>query len=180
IHISGCYVIRERADVPAATQQADDATAAQRAVVTPQESPWMIDVMPQVRIGPPGSPATLAHVVHFPLARGDSAECPWRLGRAEYDRLLERVYFSIASQIYRQIRQDVRQKIDLLPTRYFKAVAYVHEAEDYARSNTIDAYDDALSLYAAARTLYDPFSTPLSVSRVRQAAERSIRWGWCV
>src|SRR5207253_712824 len=73
----------------------------------------------------------------------------------------ERLYFSVATQIYKQIRLDVARKISRLPTQYLRATAYFHEAEDYARSNTLDAFDDAGELYTRALDLYDRMRRPL-------------------
>ena len=81
---------------------------------------------------------------------------PIDISRDQYDKLFERVYHSVASQIYAQIRQDVQRKIDLLPTSYFRATAYFYEADDYARSNTFDAYEEARKLYERAIQIYDP------------------------
>jgi tetratricopeptide (TPR) repeat protein len=108
----------------------------------------VVEVMPWVRLGPTGSPAKLAHAVSFRSDRD--------LDAASYEKLVERVYFSVATRIYRQIRDDVQRKINLLPRRYFRAAAYFYEAEDYLRSNTLHAYEQAHRLYAAAVRLYAP------------------------
>src|SRR5918992_1005569 len=47
----------------------------------------------------------------------------------------------------RQIRDDVQQKIDLLPTRRLRSIAYLREADDYAKSNTLSGLDSAITLY---------------------------------
>ena len=73
--------------------------------------------------------------------------------REDYDRILERVYFSVASQVYTQLKTDVQRKIDLLPTTYLRANAYFQEAEDYAASNTVDAYLSARDLYQKSADL---------------------------
>ncbi|HKQ79951.1 MAG TPA: FHIPEP family type III secretion protein [Blastocatellia bacterium] len=141
IHIKGHYIIRQNPD-----------------------GEWLIDVMPRVRIGPPGSPETLAHEVKFKLpASGGNAESganPPSLTARQYEQILERVYFSIATEIYKQIQQDVRRKIKLLPNNYYRAVALFHEAEDYASSNTLDAYNEALGLYDEAMKYFDPSLRP--------------------
>ena len=41
-------------------------------------------------------------------------------------------------------------------TMAMPASAYFHEAGDYARSNTLDAYEQARELYAEVIRLYDP------------------------
>src|SRR5207247_11043048 len=93
-----------------------------------------------------------------------------------YEKLLERLYFSIASHLYGQIRVDVGRKIDLLPKRFFRASAYFHEAGDYARSNTLDAYEQARELYAEVIRLYDPSWWHFSGSRVRRASQHFSAW----
>jgi hypothetical protein len=111
-----------------------------------------LEILPWVRFGPLGAPATLAPRVVFPLSeehlRSDAPLVD--------ERLVGSVYFNIVTHLYRQIRQDIRRKIELLPTKYLKAAAYFYEAEDYLRSNTPDAYDDAQALYREVLRLYDP------------------------
>jgi hypothetical protein len=170
IHIRGYYIVRERSD-----------------------DNRVIEVMPRVRIGPSGSPETLAHPVSFNLTQAESnTQTPaveikesdtqakktpvGALGVTEYEQVLERIYFSVATEIYKQIQHDVKQKIELLPTDYFRAVALFHEAEDYATSNTLDAYDEALKLYDEAIKLFDPCSRPLWQSRCRRWLQRALRW----
>jgi tetratricopeptide (TPR) repeat protein len=94
----------------------------------------------------------------------------------EYEALLERVYFSVATEIYKQIRADVQGKIALLPTSYLRATAYLNEAEDYARSNTLDAYADARGLFSSAVELLDPASRDLPASWIRSYPARFCRW----
>jgi hypothetical protein len=209
IHIRGHYLIRQ------------------------MEADWVIEVMPQVRIGPRGNPETLAHKVRFTFqSLADLAESattvitppssqraatsvsaspsniedapaneaqaenappdqkrdqradqnqqdnrpdrqqPPALEADQYGLLLERVYFSVASQIYKQIRQDVQNKIDLLPTDQFRAAAYFYEAEDYAQSNTLDAYDEAAKLYLKAMQSYEPRWLPTAASSWRRWVRR--------
>jgi hypothetical protein len=111
IHIEGTYGVRENA-----------------------QGVWNVEVLPRVRIGRKTDPETVAHLVTFTLDPGQT------LTPEAYEKLLERLYFSVASHLYAQIRVDVSRKINLLPKRYFRASAYFHEAADYARSNTLDAY----------------------------------------
>ena len=94
----------------------------------------------------------------MPRRQGSPEKEDWDLtqDRAAYDQTLERLYFSVATQIYKQLRLDVARKISRLPTQYLRATAYFHEAEDYARSNTLDAFDDASKLY----TRSPPFASP--------------------
>lgn len=147
IHIRGYYVIRQKAD-----------------------GQWFIEVMPRVRIGPTGSAETLAHVVRFKLPEESAlsakeraskdgpqiAPPPPQLTARQYEQILERVYYSVATEIYKQIQLDVKRKIALLPNDYYRAVALFHEAEDYAASNTLDAYSEALAVYDEAIKAFDP------------------------
>jgi len=147
IHIGGTYGVRENS-----------------------QGVWNVEVLPWVRIGPTGSPATVAHLVTFAVGPGQT------LAPDAYEKLLERLYFSVASHLYGQIRVDVSRKIDLLPKRYFRASAYFHEAGDYARSNTLDAYEQARELYAEVIKLYDPRWWRFSGSRVRRSAQHLNAW----
>jgi hypothetical protein len=172
LHVSGYYLIRLDTD-----------------------RRWVVEITPWVRLGPISERETLALPVKVPM--GGAAEAapsrPSRLGSGAegadqaapahtaelpaltvelYDTILERVYFSIATQVYKQIRHDVQRKIDLLPTRYFRAVAYHNEAKDYARSNTLDAYEAARDLYDAAITMYDAHWAPESPVRLRRLLVR--------
>src|SRR5262249_40120240 len=74
-----------------------------------------------------------------------------------------------------QVQRDVAERIELLPTDYFRAVALFHEAEDYARSNTLDAYEEARELYARAIVLLDGSLTRLPAFRPRRIARRLLR-----
>ena len=130
-----------------------------------------VEVSPWVRIGPIDSDATLAHPVKF--GRRSTAEKS--LSPADYEKLVERVYFSVATEIYARVRRDVERKISLLPTTYLRARAYFNEAEDYARSRTLDAYDDARDLYLGVLRLYAHDSAtardgPLEERRSRRCA----------
>jgi tetratricopeptide (TPR) repeat protein len=118
IHISGHYAIREIKD-----------------------EKLVVHVMPRIRIGPVGKPATLAHPVKYQVWS------EYKLSAYRYNQIVERVYSSIATEVYKQIESDVKEKMDLFPTNYLRAVALFHEAEDFAKSNTIDAYDSAIRLY---------------------------------
>lgn len=153
IHIRGYYLVRKSSDQ------------------------WMVEVTPRVRIGGRSSPETLAHPIKFALDIGshwpqerhrmprivsgipeppkESGQSPERVEK-EYERILEWVYFSVATQIYKRLRRDVENKIRLLPSKYLRATAYLHEADDYARSNTLDAYEEAQVFYERAMELYDP------------------------
>lgn len=153
LHIEGYYLIRVDAD-----------------------RRWVVEVTPWVRMGQAGSRQTLALPVKAPIGNAGSEagqrvapSRPPALSIEQYETILERVYFSIATEVYKQIRHDVQRKIDLLPTRYFRAVAYHNEAMDYARSNTLDAYEAARELFDAAIGMYDPSWLPASPSRLRRA-----------
>jgi tetratricopeptide (TPR) repeat protein len=147
IHIEGTYGVRKNA-----------------------RGDWNVEVLPRVRIGGKKDPATVGHLVTFTLDRGQT------LTPESYEKLLERLYFSVASHLYAQIRGDVDRKINLLPKRYFRASAYFHEAGDYARSNTLDAYEQARELYAEVIRLYDPAWWHFSGSRIRRLYQHVSAW----
>ncbi len=140
IHIDGHFTIREKRD-----------------------NERIIHVMPRVRIGDSGQPSTLAFPVKFKLEKNQR-----KLTADRYNQLVERVYSSIATEIYKQIESDVKQKMTLFPTKYLRAVAYFNEAEDFARSNTIDAYDHAIELYREARRYFE-------IARFKKLTEYMIR-----
>jgi tetratricopeptide (TPR) repeat protein len=147
IHIEGHYAIREET-----------------------VGKWVIHVMPRVRIGPSNRPVTLAYPVKLPL--GEGAREADRVGSKtkretredvgeealdadQYNQLVERIYSSVATEVYKQIKSDVREKIALFPSNYLRAVALFHEAKDFERSNTIDAYDYAIELYRESKRYFD-------------------------
>jgi hypothetical protein len=145
---------------------------------------WIVEVVPRVRVGPHGSAETLAHSVTFPLnpaftGSGERRRAtePANLSPEEYEKLLERVYFSLATEIYKQIGRDVQHKIDLLPTNYLRATAYLHEARDYAKSNTLVAFDEAERLYEAAMMRYDPSKRAWPTSWIRWPGQLLRRLG---
>ncbi|NOU19783.1 MAG: hypothetical protein HOO91_19680 [Bacteroidales bacterium] len=105
---------------------------------------WIIHVMPYVRIGPLDSPATLAQSIRFSLSKD---ETPDILDTNEYNQLVERLYSRVTTEIYARIEKDIKDKIELFPTRYLKANALYHEARDMAKSNTINAFESAIYLY---------------------------------
>jgi tetratricopeptide (TPR) repeat protein len=145
IHVSGSVAIREERD-----------------------SEWVLHVMPLIRMGSSQSPSTLAPSVKYPLEfddpplAGKHADSKTKtrslvieLAADEYNQMVERVYSRVATEVYAQIELDVRNKINLFPTAYMRAVALYHEAEDFARSNTIDAYDRAIALYRDALRYFE-------------------------
>jgi hypothetical protein len=136
-----------------------------------------VEVTPQVQIGRTVGPARLGRRV----LRDDSA-VKGELDARTYEEIVEAVYFNVASEVYKQIREDVEAKIELLPTRRLRATAFLHEAEDYCRSNTLDAYSGGCGLFDRARHAYDPvwqhlpMSTwPKRLTRLRRAAQRAAR-----
>lgn len=119
----------------------------QCAVRNDDEGVWL-HIMPTVRIGPSGTPETLAQSIKFkPATQTD-------ISASDYGLIVEQVYSSIATEIYRQIKEDIEQKVKLFPFGYLRAVALVNEAMDFERSNTIDAYDHAIDLYETATRYY--------------------------
>jgi tetratricopeptide (TPR) repeat protein len=160
IHISGTYGSRKR---PADGRDGPAGDSARQKVT--------IELMPRVRIGSDACPAAVAYAVRF-----EADELPdLKEDRVRYDHILERVYFSVSTQIYRQIRRDVDRKIARLPTTYLRATAYFHEGDDYARSNTLDAFSDAGELYVKALDLYD--RTRVSLPKW-PAVRRPHKWLW--
>jgi hypothetical protein len=170
IHVSGSYVVREP-------------NLENRRV--------QIEVSPWVRIGSARRASRLARGVSYRTAtpgaeqasrqptnlrpatrQPEAAEDDSILTLNDYQRVLDRVYFSVASEIYDQIRRNVERKIALLPNDRFRAVAYFCEAEDFARSNTLDAYETARQLYAEAIARSDPGWNPLASGAARRALQR--------
>jgi tetratricopeptide (TPR) repeat protein len=151
----------------------------------------VIQVMPRVRIGPAGNPSILTHPVEIELPVTDNGESYKDSIDELYNRVLEQVYFKIASEIYRQIKLDIGEKMKLFPSGYLRAVALFHEAKDFERSNTIDAYDHAIELYTEAKRYFDTRYTgllndllvriPLLWRLTRRASyiEARIRAGYC-
>jgi tetratricopeptide (TPR) repeat protein len=117
-----------------------------------------VRVMPRVRIGPPGQAETLTMPVEIALlpesTKSNGSET-LHLDPIAYQRAVERSYSQIAHEIYKRIKADLSDKVQLFPTAYMRAVALYHEAQDFERSNTIDAYDYALDLYRDANRYFD-------------------------
>jgi tetratricopeptide (TPR) repeat protein len=142
IHIAGEYAVRRDLDGEG------------------KVSSIAIRIMPRVRIGPPGQAETLTtpvEIILSPVAQPtqDSDSNIVRIDAAAYERAVERAYSRIAHEIYRRIKADLGDKVTLFPTAYMRAVALYHEAQDFERSNTIDAYDYALELYREANRYFD-------------------------
>ena len=154
IDIGGTYVVRARDD---------------------EDKTLVLEIMPNVGIGR-GKARKLAYPVSYPpdptplnrLRRKDDEEGDIELKHSEYKALLERVYSSVATEIYQQIQTDVAGKIELMPTKFLRALALFHEAEDYASSNTLHGYAEAGRLYNASAHLFDPCLKPLPVSALRR------------
>jgi tetratricopeptide (TPR) repeat protein len=99
----------------------------------------VLQVMPRVRMGAAGQPEDLAPRVEVTWhPQGDEPD---------YEHVLEQVYSGVATAIYKRIHSDVERKIRLFPSRHLRAVGLFHEAQDFERSNTVDAYDYAIELY---------------------------------
>jgi tetratricopeptide (TPR) repeat protein len=142
IHIAGEYAVRT---------DRDEEGKVHRIVVR---------IMPRVRIGPPGQSEALTTPVEIPLLGDPQTKLAdgntiVHLASAAYERVVERSYSRIAHEIYRRIKADLGDKVTLFPTSYMRAVALYHEAQDFERSNTIDAYDYALELYREANRYFD-------------------------
>jgi tetratricopeptide (TPR) repeat protein len=131
IHVKGCFAVRQL-----------------------KGGKWVLQIMPMIRIGPVGRPETLPDPVKIELSPRPAAK-EQKLEPVAYDQLVERVYSIVASAIYKQIRSDLKVKSTLFPTSYLRAVALYHEAVDFERSNTIDAYDDAITLYRESKEYFD-------------------------
>ncbi len=114
-----------------------------------KDNEWVIHVMPTVRIGSFGNPSILGYSVKFPLEKDN------KLTADQYNQFIERVYSSVATELYRQIELDVQEKMKLFPSSRLRAVALFNEAKDFARSNTIDAYDRAINLYREALRYFE-------------------------
>jgi hypothetical protein len=161
IDIGGTYVIRARDD---------------------EDKTLVLEIMPNVGIGR-GKARKLAYPVSYPpdptplnrLRKGDNDEGDIELRHSEYKALLERVYSSVATEIYQQIQTDVAGKIELMPTRFLRAQALFHEAEDYASSNTLHGYSEAARLYNASAHLFDPCLKPLPTSPLRRFCAKLTR-----
>lgn len=129
IHVEGDYAIREDRE----------------------EDEWSIHVWTRIRVGPVTNAFSLAFPVRYALELEPNAGAPqpnhYELSPDQYGRLLERVYSSVATEIYKQIQTDLADKILLFPTSSLRALARYTEAEDFENSNTIDAYDRALHEY---------------------------------
>ena len=104
VHVSGWYGLR----------QAEDGE-------------WWIEVVPKVRVGGRGAPAELGSTVHFKLDPSGAAARARSLSPSldvrQYNLLVERVYWAVASKIYDQIRRGVEEKAMLLPPGRLRAAA---------------------------------------------------------
>jgi tetratricopeptide (TPR) repeat protein len=137
IHIRGTYAIRE--DEP---------------------SRLVIQILVRIRIGPPGGAETLVDPIKYPLESGNGSESDCSLDVSSYKHILERTYFQVATEIYRLIDLNIKDKVDLFPTNYLRAVALLREAQDFADSHTIDAYVRAIDLYRQAQEHFNVANVP--------------------
>jgi hypothetical protein len=140
-----------------------------------EPAPPHVEVRAWVRFGLKGQPETLAPVVNFTLQQ-DTDGRP-KLGLLDYERIVDRAFFSVATAVYRHIHEDVGRKIETLPGSHLKANAYFYEAEDYGRSNTLDAYAEAEELYRKSIDLFEPSARALPAYRLRRWVESWWRAG---
>ena len=112
----------------------------------------ILQVMPRIRIGSRNQPEDLS-----PRVEVDIPECtrPEADVEACYRLILGQVYSRVATAIYQQIRKDIQKKIKLFPSRFLRAVGLFHEARDFERSNTVDAYDYAIDLYRQSLAYFE-------------------------
>jgi tetratricopeptide (TPR) repeat protein len=136
IHVGGQCVVKQREPDAGGSEQ-------------PRE---VIEVMPRVRIGPPDQPEQV-------VDRTEHAA-------SEYEEVVREVQSHIERAIYAQILGDIRKKILLYPTSFRRGVGLFYEAEDFEHSNTIDAYDHAITLYRQALLYFQSSWT------------RKTRWLW--
>jgi len=121
---------------------------------------WIIHIRPRVCIGSFEGPFTITNPVKLPVEIDSAGE---EITVEKYNQAMERVYSSVVTEIYQQIKKDLEEKIKLFPTKFLKAVALYNEAKDFAQSNTIDAYDLSLELYEeASRYLRTSFRSIVS------------------
>ena len=132
IHVDGHYSVRPRPSEDGST--------------------WVVQVLPRVRIGPPGKASILTQPVEIEPGELPDGTDPYE---ATYDQVLDQVYSKVASEIYRQLKSDIESKLHLFPTSHLRARALYYEAEDFSRSNTIDSYDYAIELFERALRCYD-------------------------
>jgi tetratricopeptide (TPR) repeat protein len=125
IHVSGQYVLSQKEN--------DDGGTARPAAD--------VEVMPRVRIGPPEQPERVVDTTHHRTS--------------DYEQIVREVQAHVEKAMYAQILGDIRKKILLYPTSFRRAVGLFYEAEDFEHSNTIDAYDHAITLYREALRYFD-------------------------
>lgn len=106
-----------------------------------------VQVMPKIRIGGLSEPYAVISSVKVEV-KNDTL-----VNAINYKQALEWLYSQVASEIYKQINKDLKEKVKLFPTRFLKGSALYFEAADFAKSNTIDAYDLAMDLYFQAERL---------------------------
>jgi len=143
---------------------------------------WILHVWPRVRIGPASNPFTLAFPVRLLLEDDGEASGETAQGSTfeveEYERLVERVYSSVATEVYKQIEIDLRDKMTLFPTGFLRALARYNEAEDFETSNTIDAYDRALEMYQGSLDELMASRWHAWSTRIGYRWPRLVSWEW--
>jgi len=111
---------------------------------------------PQEAVLPDGlCPADATSENKHEAAKPDVKPVEYELSADEYNQIIERVYSRIATEVYAQLESDVRNKLSLFPGGFMRALALYHEAEDFARSNTVDAYERAIALYRDALRYFE-------------------------
>ena len=125
IHVSGQYVLSQK--------ETDDGATARPAAD--------VEVMPRVRIGPPDQPERVVDRTQHTIS--------------DYEQIVREVQAHVEKAMYAQILGDIRKKVLLYPTSFRRAVGLFYEAEDFEHSNTIDAYDHAITLYREALRYFD-------------------------
>jgi hypothetical protein len=127
--------------------------AAEIGIRTDEDGRQAIEVMPRVRQGQAGNAETLAPSVRVRLHRQDSQGS---LSTTTYQRLVERLYWSVATQVYFVLRSEIQRRIDLLPTRFLAAQSSCVEAQDYGHSRMLDGYNEGLDFFDRALEYYEP------------------------
>lgn len=114
-----------------------------------------LEITPMVRIGPKGNPSKIATKITIPISAENKHESDLIFETRGHKHQVERLVSSISTEIYRQIKIDLDEKMDLFPTKHMRAIGLYHEADDFAQSNTLDAYQHAIELYRMARNIFD-------------------------
>ena len=136
-----------------------------------------MEVAPRVRIGPQGEPESFAHAGQVPDRRPRARERRRHSPAAERPPAREGVATRRCSSASTSASRRASTGRSAVTSRRrsrccrpagCKAAAYFHEAADYARSNTLDAHEEARSLYAKALGLYGPRGAPHELGGARR------------